>query len=494
MFTAAPSWIPQPHQQRVQSYLAYEDLYFNASTTFRLMQRGGEAEEDAIYVPTPKTIIDTVNRYVGGGIRFVPSILTGTPQSQLNAQLLFDDLLKREAFDTKYIQAKRFGLARGDWLFHIRADDTKEQGKRISIDTVHAGNFFPVYESDIIEGGNPDKLIGIKLAELTTVGEDEMVRVQYYSRQNPEDPLSPIVSTLTLWKPDEWWDPEKAPVEELRPPVVLDQRIPAFPIYHIANFRQDGDEYGSSELRGYERVLAAINQGYTDEDVTLALEGLGVYATDSPAPPRDVETGEQTTWSVYPGRVVHNAPGFRRIQGVGSVVPYSDHITRMLNSLKEASAASDAAIGRVDVAVAESGVALALELGPILSKADEYDKGIAAVMRQFAYDLRFWFEVYEGQNLQDITFDVLFGEKLPKNQRATAELVVLLMGTPVPILSAATARVWLADAGLYFDPKEADLVALDMAASAASLDPTGGREADEAAGGAPPPVVEDLEA
>jgi hypothetical protein len=36
-------------------------------------------------------------------------------------------------------------FARGDWMFHITADPEADEGKRISLTTVHPGNYFPVY-------------------------------------------------------------------------------------------------------------------------------------------------------------------------------------------------------------------------------------------------------------------------------------------------------------------------------------------------------------
>jgi hypothetical protein len=226
--------------------------------------------------------------------------------------------------------------------------------------------------------------------------------------------------------------------------------------------------------------MAAINQGFTDEDITLALEGLGVYATDSAAQPINQATGAVEPWSVYPGRVVQNAAGFRRIEGVGSVVPYGDHIERMTNALKEATGASDAAIGKVDVSVAESGVALALHLAPMLAKADEQDKIIVGTHRQMFYDLRAWFKEYEGINIDDVTIEPTLGDKLPKNDKSMVELVAMMMATIPPLLSAASAREWLKREGFkMFAEDEAVRVTTEQAEVAARADVFGARAAGE---------------
>ena len=480
-FVAPPGWVPTLEQRRFQAYNAYDELYWNTSATYRLMMRGGENEEDAIYVPTPRIIIETVNRYIGTGMSFQVDPVTGTPASRGAAQIAFDMLFAREQVSVKYNHAKRFGLVRGDWVFHITADPAKLPGQRISVHTVHPGNYYPIYESVMLEGGSPSKVIGIDLVEPIKIGDDELVQRQRYMK-DWEGGSTTITTSLANFKVDEWFDPTKAPVLELIPETPLPAEITAIPVFALANFREDGDDYGSSELRGYERVMAAINQGFTDEDITLALEGLGVYATDSAAAPRDSVTGEVTTWSVYPGRVVQNAQGFRRVEGVSNVTPYGDHIERMTASVKEASGATDAAIGHVDVAVAESGVALLLHLSPILAKAQEYDDAIKGTLDQMWFNLIAWFAAYEQLHFEDVIIRTTFKDKLPKNKAAAVNLVVLLMSTVPPVLSAESARVYLAKEGIdIFNPNEATLVAAEQATVAANADPLGGRVADELA-------------
>lgn len=478
LFGAMPGWIPSLEQQRIASYNAYEEVYWNTSQVFKIMMRGGDAEEDVIYVPRPRTIIETVNRYVGVDLDFNIDQTTGTPASRTAASEAFKSLFAREAFYSKYNSNKRFGLIRGDWLWHVLADASKPQGSRLSILPVHPGNYFPVFESDEKEGGSPDKIVEVHLAEQIVVGDDTVVRRQTY-RKEVLNGVVTIYSSMATFKPDEWATDGK-PIQILIPEFPLDSAITAIPVYHVPNFSEPGNPYGSSELRGFERLLAAINQAFTDEDITLALEGLGVYATDSNARPIDKATGEVTDWSVYPGRVIQNAAGFKRVEGVSTVVPYGDHIERMVNELKEASGANDAASGRVDVNVAESGIALLLHLAPILAKAKEKDRIILDVHGQMFFDLRAWLKVYEGINIDDVMAVPILGDKLPKNHKNAVELVTLLMSTIPPVLSAQSARVYLESEGLkMFASDEAARVEAEQAKVLGAADPLGERAASE---------------
>jgi len=477
------SWVPDADSERIGSYNTYDAIYWNESTTYQILMRGGDTEDDVIYIPNPRTIIETINRYVGNGIGFSVLETTGSPASRVETQLAFDNLFARERFFSKYNSNKRFGLVRGDWLWHVMADPLKPEGSRISIMPVHPGNYFPVFESDVVEGGSPDKIVKVHLAEEMVEGDDIVVRRQTYEKITLNG-VTTILSELSVFELDKWYVEGERAIRVISPLTVLPASITTIPVYHIKNFDEPGNPFGSSELRGFERLMAAINQSYTDEDITLALEGLGVYATDSAARPRDATTGEVTNWTVYPGRVVHNAANFRRIQGVSSVVPYGDHIERMTSALKDATGANDAATGRVDVQVAESGVALLLHLAPMLAKAVEKDQVIKDVHAQMIYDLRFWLAEFEGINIEDVTVVPTFGDKLPKNHKGLVDMVVALMATAPPVLSAASARVWLAREGMaVFADNEADLVAAEQAVVAAQADPFGARAAGELGGG-----------
>jgi hypothetical protein len=57
----------------------------------------------------------------------------------------------------------------------------------------------------------------------------------------------------------------------VQPLRTLPQPIDQLPIYWIQNRQQTGTPYGSSELRGLERVILALNQTISDEEMALAL-------------------------------------------------------------------------------------------------------------------------------------------------------------------------------------------------------------------------------
>jgi hypothetical protein len=335
----------------------------------------------------------------------------------------------------------------------------------------------------------------IKLVELFK-DEDgkDLARVQTYDRVTSP---GTILSSLDVWKPEEWFDPEKAPQYVVLPPTPLPSQVTAMPVYHIPN-GGDGLEFGVSEMRGLLGLQAAMNQGMTDEDLALALMGIGVFATDESAVTRN-EQGEQIPLAMYPGVVLENAKNLRRVDGITSVQPYTDHFGRIEGYMGDATGATDAARGRLEVTEAESGVALQLRLGPTLSKAGEKDRIILDVMAQLFYDLaQMWFPldppIVAGTAVPaflDVTVLPVLGDKLPVNRKAEAELYSALFVSG--LISAASARKALTRVGFEFDPSEAELMLAEKVATAAAEggDPAQDRASNELTGGSAlnsPPV------
>lgn len=451
--------MPAEDQQRLQSYLAYENVYWDRSETLQVLARGGDTDE-SVFVPNPRIIVETLNRYIGANPALDVDQATGTPASRLAAQQAFEALFARERFWSKYNSNKRFGLIRGDWVWHVLADPAKPQGSRLRILPVDPGSYFRIEDPE-----DPERLLGCHLVEQFVEGDDTFIKRQTYRRvQDANGNFTGTVTTETaIFKPDEWFDPTKGPQRVLAQPMPLPAQITALPVYHVPNFEEPQNPWGSSELRGFERILAAINGSYTDEDIALALEGLGVYYTETNRRPVDPDTGEVVDWNIYPGRVLQGTK-LERVQGIGSVQPYTDHIDRMVRALREATAAGDAAIGNVDVQTAESGVALALRMAPTMAKATEKDRIILDVHNQMLWDLRGWLQAYEGINLADVTVRLRLGDKLPSNKRAEVELVALMMSTSPPLLSAGSARRYLEARGFAgaFADNEAALVAAEQ--------------------------------
>lgn len=485
------SWVPETEQDRINAYRIYEQLYWNYHAEYKLTTRGAP-QEQAVYLPRPMTIVETVNRYVGADFGYVIDPEVGTPQQRDLAESSLAVLFRREKILSRYNAAKRFGLIHGDWLWHLMADVNKPQGSRLRVISVDPGSYFPVYLDN-----DPDRLWKVHLAERFKNPADNKfyVRRLTYAKTLGQTPTGesaltgPIIWSLSEFEDNKWFTKggEGEGGRVLVPETQLPPDIEAIPVFHIPNFDQPGSTFGSSELRGFERVLAAINQGASDQDLALALMGLGVYATDTTASPKRAD-GTATDWSIYPGKVIQGAEGLRKLEGISSVDPYLNHLRFLIEELGLASGASAAATGTVDVSVAESGVALAIHLAPMLAKAAEKDQVIEDVMAQLLFNLQRWFRVFEGVDFTECSILPSFGDKLPVNRQAEVNMVASLMSTEPPLMSAATGREYLTErCGIQFADNESDLVLMERQAitlaSAPSLpsSPAGLPGADEEA-------------
>lgn len=413
---SSPSWVPAEDAERLLAYKTYEDIYWGNPDAFKVVMRGTDGEDKPVYVPTGRQIIETLNRYVGRDFGFAVDPTGGTPQQQLLAIQSMQALFDRERLLSKFAAGKRFGLIRGDWGFHITADPLKEQGSRLTITPIDPGSLFKLTDPD-----NIDRVIGYRIANQVTVGDDQFMEVTEYlkSEARDEEPGGPISSQTMRLEMENWHDADRRTVvEDLLPLAMLHPDIRALPVYHIPNFEEPGWLYGSSEMRGLEVLSTAINQSISDEDVALAMQGLGMYWTDA-GPPRD-ENDELTDWMLGPGRVVEVAQGrkFERASGINTVGPFQDHLSYLHQQIETAAGVPSVAMGRVDVTTAESGIALRLRMGPLIDRSSEKDIIIQDIMNQMLYDLRFWFKVYEQTDLTATGIRASFGEKIPMDRAA----------------------------------------------------------------------------
>lgn len=474
---AMPTWIPEAiDQERIQSYLIYEQIYWGVPETFKLAIRG--TEDRPIYVPTGRTIVDTTHRYTANGFGVAVDLRTGGDASaSTDAQALtlaMDDLFTRERFRSKFNGNKRYGLIRGDWCWHIVGDDTKVPGSRISIYALDPASYFPIWDEEDL-----DKIVGCHVVDrfLDPETGDEVIKRLTYRKTE----TGTITTETALFELDDWGGPESAPLKVLVPPTELPPSITALPVYHVKNFDEPANPFGSSELRGLERIIGAVNQTISDEELSLALDGLGMYGTDAP-PPVDPETGEETDWVLGPGRVVEYPSGheFKRITGVSSVTPSQDHIKFLLSQMHEAAALSDVARGRVDVSVAESGISLMLQMAPMLAKVGEKDQLIVDTHDQMWFDLvRGWFPGYEQTNFgEDVRVKTTLGDKLPLNRdQKVTELTTML---DKKVISVSFYRAEMAKLGYVF-PENMDQEILEStrAMSTATADPFASRVDEE---------------
>jgi hypothetical protein len=456
-------------------------------------------ENNPIYIPSARTIVDTTARYVCKDLGHVikegldPAV---TPNEADRAGLAFalDTLHKREKFFSNFHANKLYGIMRGDWLFHVFADPDRADGKRISIQGVDPTSYFPIYR-DITD---PSTLEAVALADLVAIGDKTFVRRLLYRQEVNDQGDKTIFRSLFYFDPEggEWLDLEKDP--ETVPPEFetlaeeqLDPAIQAIPVYHVRNNPTANRPFGSSEVRGIERLFAAINQGISDEELSLALDGLGMYATEG-GPPRDADGNELPAWPLGPGRVVETDPdsNFRRVTGISTVAPYLEHVNWIRDAAREATGANDVAIGKVDVSVAESGIALAIRMDPLLSRVGYYDLDATDTLANLWYDLQTgWFPAYERQSFLSVMVEATLGSKLPVNRKEKfAELVLMLTN------SVITGEFFLTEAeklGYKFPDGAAAMAAAAMAekaASTAAADPFAARGGEELAGGNDGPV------
>jgi hypothetical protein len=347
--------------------------------------------------------------------------------SKSPAERSLESFLKRERFYSKFHINKQAGITRGDSAFHITADPLKEEGSRVSIDTLHPGMVWKVTDPE-----DPDKVIRMHIVEQFIQPNDPekkiYIRRLTYHKLGPDHPENPtptrrIAREEALYELNGekgfWFGPTPKKVKDILPYAVLDERITQIPIYWFNNIDWESQLHGSSELRGLEFLEWAVSQGTTDTQMALALEGLGVYATDGGRPVDD--SGNETDWEVYPGGVMEVPSGsyFRRVEGVGSITPMMDQLKYLESKMFAATGMTDVALGQVDVQVAQSGIALAIKFMPTLARIENRDIAYTEILQQMWHDLRFWFEVYDP-SAQIPEVDVRIAEnKLPPNRTET---------------------------------------------------------------------------
>jgi len=444
-----PSYVDGEDKSRIFAYDLYESIYWTAPESFKLTMRGQEGQP--LYIPSGRKIVDTVHRYMAPKMTVKTDPTFGTPAQQEEATLFFNDFAAREKFYSKFSSAKLYGIMRGDWLFHIMADPERVEGARVSIFAQHPGTYFPVFAED-----DPTERIGVKLVEpgLKPDGKPA-VNVLEYTKLTGTGGPSPIEVSNIQYEVDGWGQPETdmgtKVVATIAPTFTLPPPIDAIPVYHLPNMYETDFTWGSSEMRGVELMMRGINQAITDEELALVLEGLGVYTTDAGAP-IDEETEEELPWTVAPGRVIELPAGhtFNRVSGVSSVTPYMEHLNYLHTQLESTTGQNDITNGRAEVAVAESGIALALRMAPILSKMEEKELVVTDILNHLLFDIRRWFDAYEPLSFEEIRWVPQYGDKMPRNKQQEFNDVMAMYSSVPPLISGAEARRMLTSLGFTF--------------------------------------------
>jgi hypothetical protein len=409
---------------RIKAYEMFEDFYYNRPEHIKVVLRGEDDDCIEIYMPSAKKCIEAVNRFLA--VEFDYQI---DPDADEATSQVMDDalqsLFKRQEVVQKFNQMKRYMLIKGDALLHIRAIPWEKAGRRLRVDELRPEHYFPIEDfatGECIGCHIVDVIRNPRNSSQTKAASDEwIVRRQTYKRAFDDSgtPTGRITSELSLWKVGMWDDrvatPDLDQISVVTPEFELDPLITEIPVYHWANRPPPGSTFGMSELAGVESIINAINQSATDEDLTLITQGLGVYWTDA-SPPID-ENGNEVEWEIGPGAVVQVGVGanFGRVSGVSTLTPFHEHISLLDENMQQALGVPDVAIGMVDVAAVESGIALTLKFGPLIAANTEKMPTITKVADEFLDDLLDWLQVYEGIARNGVDIQSVFGDPMPKN-------------------------------------------------------------------------------
>lgn len=436
----APGWMNEYDSARLAAYTVYSEMYDNTDGNTDAMLRG--SDDLPLYIPTARSLVNTIARYVGRGYGFTYDDTVGTKVEQEAAVAAYQRLFDREQIILKFKMAVKEMVKLGDVFWYITGDASKPEGSRISIKTVDPALVFPITLDD-----DPDRVVGYNMVEQITVGDELVIqRQRWLKNTSPDHPDytppvydaatgqwtggpnhdAPVVYDKVTLEIENWESPtEQKIIQTVVPQFYFPPEIKQLPLYHWKNNPESGNPFGSSELKALERVLSGINQSATDEDTTLALQGIGLYKTKRGGGPVD-SAGNATDWVLGPGTVVEDE-NFDRVDGVKSVVPFQEHIKYLEEKADSVVGITDVTRGAVTAEVAESGIALSIRMAPTIDAATEKDEMIAAVNNQMLYDLKAWFKAFEGQDFGEVTLTTMFGDKIPRNRKdEIAELDNLL--------------------------------------------------------------------
>lgn len=425
---------------RVNAYNLYDDFYHNRPETFKVTVKGQSDIE--IYLPSTKKMIDATARYLA--VDFSRTLVGGEVDAVTK---YFENLWEREALARKFIQAKKSGLYRADAVWHITADGSKDLGHRISIHTVHPSCYFPIEDPT-----NPERIIGVHLVDIIPdpreVGRyrdrgKKVARRQTY-RKEDNGRISSETRTFELggWDDRNLASDELKPVSTIMAKKLLPPGIRTIPVYLVPNNMPDGSTWGLSQIAGIEYLINALNQSITYEDLSLVLQGLGVYVTT--AQPPEGPNGQPGQYKLHPGNVVEigSDDTFQRVTGVASVQPWQDHLNFLDQYANKGLGIPDMASGRVDVSIAQSGIALALEMGPILSENEDKQLVLANVWNQIGYDLiTQWLPVFEGINSPETKWTTTFGDPMPVDRVAAYTELIELKTANLLLISEAREKM-----------------------------------------------------
>lgn len=482
-------------QKRIQAYDLYENLYINSTVTLKIVLRGDD--QTPILMPSGRKIVEATNRFLGKNLNYFVDTGGDEGTRQL-LDLWWADFFKRERVVTKFNSSKRWSLIRGDGALMVSANPGKVSGTRLSIEEVDPRYIFE------IEGLN-GSVVGYHIVEAVqdfrdpTKLEKKIAKRRTFRKVFDDLGQSLGVSSeLTFWEIGKWDDRDAVNVEKMvrvenpdqdEEAFMLPEAINQLPIYKWTIRPPQNSSWGHSILSGLETLLYSINQALSDEDATIVFQGLGMYVTTS-GPPRDPTTGDVAEWNIGPKQIIeiNQDQRFERVTGVTDISPFTNHMTFIdEKGLSEASGTPEIAIGRVDVAVAESGISLQLQLMPLLTSNAELELAMIGVLDQMFFDITtMWLPGYEPEMfgnfdvMQEMNVVCIFDDPMPRNRDAEVQEVVLLDSSGMILKSMAVAKLrslgWnYPTVDMYGNPLTDDDIAqmlLDQsAAQASALDP-----------------------
>lgn len=422
--------------KRIQAYDYYEDLYINSTVNLALNLRG--EDQVPLLMPSGKKIVEATHRFLGKNLQYFVDA-GGDGNAQLQVDAWWADFYKREGVKSKFESNKRWGLIRGDAAFYVYAKPNKTSGKRICIEELDPRFIFEINESP----NDAKETSGYHIVEKVQDYRDpdkpdkQIAQVRTFRKIYDETgAVTGITSELKFYEIGKWDDRTvKARADQERvaypdkdedPYIIGSDSVPItnLPIYKWRTRPPQNSSWGHSILTGLETLLYAINQSLTDEDVTIVFQGLGMYVTTAGRPKDD--NGNPTDWNVGPKQVIEIGvdQDFKKVTGVDSVDPFQQHMTFIdEKGLSESSGTPEIAIGRVDVAVAESGISLQLQMMPLLTSNEELELEMITVLDQMHYDITTqWLPAYEEEMFGDatkmvqLTVVTIFDDPMPKNR------------------------------------------------------------------------------
>jgi hypothetical protein len=94
----------------------------------------------------------------------------------------------------------------------------------------------------------------------------------------------------------------------------------------------------------------------------------------------------------------------------------------------ESAGVPDIAVGSVDVKTAESGIALAFKMSPLLAKNEEKEQEILSVTDHMLYDLStMWLPTYEGLPVTEAQAVSIVGDPMPVDRKAVLEEIIMML-------------------------------------------------------------------